>query len=193
MGYEKGKLAREQIVEAGASVLLAKGFSATTMADLSQAAQTSAGKLTHHFPTKAALLEAAFRSLMVQFEMGPLACLCDAAASPRDRIFRFFDGVYGLYRGQVGLVGCPLGHAAGDLEDVPAVVKEQSLEFLDRVTALFEKAFADLKESPSAARAKASLFVNAWQGAVVIARAGAGLEHVHKVFGLLKESVEPGC
>jgi len=53
MGYDKGKLSREHIVEAGTSVVLAKGFSATTMADLTQASHTSAGKLTHHFPTRA--------------------------------------------------------------------------------------------------------------------------------------------
>ena len=190
MMYEKGKLSREQIVKTAASVLLAKGFSATTMTDLTEAAQTSAGRLTHHFPTKALLFEAAFQQLMAQFEMGPLECLSDTTVSPKDRICGFLDGVYRLYAGQAGLVGCPLGHAAGDLEDVPFPVKEQSLQFLERVNTLFEKAFRDLHESPSAARTKAVLLVNAWQGAVVIARAGAGLKHVRKVFRILKESVE---
>ena len=190
MGYEKGKIAREHIVEAGARVLLAKGFSATTMADLAHAAQTTTGKLTHHFPTKAMLLEAAFQSLMMQFETGPLARLSDSTASPKDRIFRFFDEVYHLYSEQTGLVGCPLGHAAGDLEDVPPLVKQSSLEFLARVTLVLQQTFRELKMSSSASRAKATLSVNAWQGAVVIARAGAGLEHVHKVFRLLKEDTE---
>ncbi len=191
--YEKGRFSREQIVEAGASVLLIKGFSATTMADLTQAAQTSAGKLTHYFPTKASLLEAAFERLMEQFELGPLQRLSNATASPEDRVFEFLDGVYCLYAGQAGLVGCPLGHAAGDPEGVPSPVKEKSLEFLERVSALFERAFRDLNASPSAAHARAALFVNAWQGAVVIARAGAGLDHIRKVFRFLKDSVESGC
>jgi hypothetical protein len=55
MGYDKGKLSREQIIEAGAGVVLAKGYAATTMANLSGAAHTSAGKLTHQFPTKGSL------------------------------------------------------------------------------------------------------------------------------------------
>lgn len=190
MGYEKGRLARKHIVEAGARVLLAKGFSATTTADLAHAAQTTTGKLTHHFPTKAMLLEAAFQNLMMQFETGPLARLSDNMASPKDRIFRFFDEVYRVYSEQTGLVGCPLGHAAGDLEDVPPLVKQSSLKFLTRVTLLLQQTFRELKMSPSASRAKASLFVNAWQGAVVITRAGAGLEHVYKVFRLLKEDIE---
>ncbi len=191
--YEKGKLARKQIVEAGASVLLAKGLSATTMADLTAAAQTSAGKLTYHFPTKASLLEAAFEQLMEQFELGPLKRLADAAISPKDRISGFLDGVYRLYAGQAGLVGCPLGYAAGELEGVPSAVKAQAFQSLEHVQALFENAFRELALSPSAARARGTLFVNAWQGAVVIARAGAGLDHVRKVFQFLKDSVESGC
>jgi len=46
-----------------------------------------------------------------------------------------------------------------------------------------------LGESPMIARVKANLFVNSWQGAVVIARAREGLEHLRKVFSDLKESV----
>jgi AcrR family transcriptional regulator len=34
LGYDKGKLSREQIIQAGAAVVLAKGYAATRMADL---------------------------------------------------------------------------------------------------------------------------------------------------------------
>ena len=39
------------------------------------------------------------------------------------------------------------------------------------------------------ARVKSILFVSAWQGAIVAARAGEGLEHIGKVFRYLKEIV----
>ena len=39
------------------------------------------------------------------------------------------------------------------------------------------------------ARVKANLFVNTWQGAIVVARAGEGLEHIGRVFRYLKEIV----
>ena len=83
MGYDKGKLSREQIIQAGAAVVLAKGYAATTMADLTQAAVTSAGKLTHHFPTKGSLFEAIFGSLMEGMEAGPLEPLQIPLSPPR--------------------------------------------------------------------------------------------------------------
>jgi hypothetical protein len=39
-------------------------------------------------------------------------------------------------------------------------------------------------------RSGLNLFVNSWQGAIVVARAGGGLEHLRKVFRDLKEMVD---
>ena len=96
-------------------MVLAKGYAATTMADLSQAADTSAGKLTHHFPTKGSLFEAIFGSLMEGMEAGPLATLADAALSPKKRIHGFLDGMYRLYAKQPNPIGCPAGPCSGRL------------------------------------------------------------------------------
>jgi TetR/AcrR family transcriptional repressor of nem operon len=193
MGYDKGKLSREQIIEAGARVVLAKGYAATTIADLSHAAHTSGGKLTHHFPTKGSLFEAIFGSLMGGMEAGPLATLADAALSPKKRIHGFLDGMYRLYAKQPNPIGCPLGHAASDSDGVSAVMKEKALKTLQRITSLFDEAFRDLGDAPGMARVKANLFVNTWQGAIVVARAGEGLEHIGRVFRYLKEIVPLSC
>jgi AcrR family transcriptional regulator len=108
MGYDKGTLSREQIIQAGAAVVLAKGYAATTMADLAHAADTSAGKLTHHFPTKGSLFEAIFESMMARCEVGPLAALTDASQPPNERIHGFLDGAYKLYAIQRNTIGCPV-------------------------------------------------------------------------------------
>jgi AcrR family transcriptional regulator len=193
MGYEKGKQSREQIIEACAGVVLAKGYAATTMANLSHAAHTSAGKLTHHFATKGSLFEAIFESLMTRFEAGPLATLADASRPPKERIHGFLDELYQLYAMQQNPIGCPVGHAASDSDGVSSTMKDKALQILQRTTSLFEKAFSDLGEPPEIAQAKANLFVNSWQGAIVVARAGEGLEHIRKVFRYLKEIVNLSC
>jgi TetR/AcrR family transcriptional repressor of nem operon len=190
MEYDKGKHSREQIVQAGAAVVLAKGFAATTMADLSHAANISSGKLTHHFPTKGSLFEAIYESLMTHMESGPLAALADTSLPPRDRIHGFLNGMYLLYARLQDPIGCPVGHAAGDSDGVSAAMKENAFKLLQRIISLFETTFRDLGESPAIAQAKANLFVNSWQGAIVVARAGGGLEHLRKVFRDLKEMVD---
>src|SRR5271168_4459798 len=158
MGYEKGKQSREQIIEACAGVVLAKGYAATTMANLSHAAHTSAGKLTHHFATKGSLFEAIFESLMTHFESGPLATLADTSLPPRDRIHGFLNGIYLLYAMLQDPIGCPVGHAAGDSGGVTAAMKEKAFKLFQRITSLFETTFRDLGEPPAIALAKANLF-----------------------------------
>ncbi len=111
---------------------------------------------------------------MEGMEAGPLATLADAALSPKKRIHGFLDGMYRLYAKQPNPIGCPLGHAAGDSDGVSAVMKEKALKTLQRITSLFDEAFRDLGDAPGMARVKANLFVNTWQGAIVVARAGEG-------------------
>ncbi len=185
MGYDKGKLSRNQIVEAASAVILKKGFDATSLADLSQAAQTSAGKLTHHFPTKSALFEAVFQELMCGYKADPLTLLSDLSHPPRQRIEDFFDAVSSFYEAQCGPIGCPLGHAAGDTEGVSPAMQQEASSFLEETEAAFEKAFLDLGHAAAPARAKAIVFVSAWQGAVVVARAGRGIAYIREVFDSL--------
>jgi len=85
-----------------------------------------------------------------------------------------------------------VGHAASDSDGVSAVMKEKALKTLQRITRLFDEAFRDLGDAPGMAR-KANLFVNTWQGAIVVARAGEGLEHIGRVFRYLKEIVPLSC
>jgi TetR/AcrR family transcriptional repressor of nem operon len=190
MGYAKGTTSRERIIESSVSVVLEKGFSATTMADLTQAANTSVGKFTHHFPSKEALFEALFGRLLDHFEAGPLALLGDRKRSPIERITGFLDGIYALYAIRPAFVGCPIGHAAGDSGGVTVRMKERTLQFLNRTATLFERAFREMQDPPDIAKAKAALFVNAWQGSVVVAKAGGGLRHVRSVLGSLKTLAE---
>jgi AcrR family transcriptional regulator len=186
MNYRKGLTSRDRIIKSSVSVVLGKGFSATKMADLTRAANTSVGKFTHHFPSKEALFEVLFGQLLDRFEAGPLTVLGDKKRSSEERIVGFLDGIYDLYAARPASVGCPIGYAASDFEGVTVAMKERSIQFLNRAATLFERAFREMRDPPAIAKAKAALFVNSWQGCVVVARAGGGLRHVKSVFRSLK-------
>jgi AcrR family transcriptional regulator len=186
MGYGKGQISKENIVQAAARVVLAKGYAATSIADLSKAAETSAGKLTHHFPTKMDLFEAVFEAMMSQFKAGPLTLLGDTSHSPQRRIDDFFDAMYQLYKLQPDPIGCPVGHAAGDSEGVSPSMRSAAFNYLKETEKLFERAFLELADTPSLARSKAIAFVSSWQGAVVVARGGGGIQHIDRVFRSLR-------
>ena len=72
-------------------------------------------------------------------------------------------------------------------------MNEKALKTLQRIISLFDEAFRDLGDAPGMARVKANRFVNTWQGAIVLARAGEGLGHIGRVFRYLKEIVPLSC
>lgn len=191
MGYDKGIISKERIVKAAAGVVLAKGYAATSIADVSHAAKTSAGKLTYHFPTKMDLFEATFAATTSLFRAGPLNMLGDRSVAPQRRIDDFFSSMYHLYANLAKPIGCPIGHAAGDSEGVSSSMRAKAFEYLKETEGLFKAAFLELGDPPFLARSKAVVFVNAWQGAVVMARAGGGIEHIQQVFSSLRSITAP--
>jgi AcrR family transcriptional regulator len=192
MGYDKGKLSREQIIKGAGAVVLAKGYAATSMADLSASAESSRGKLAHYFPTKVDLFEAIFEEMMLQFKTGPLALLGDNSHTPQRRVDDFFDAMYQLYNVQHDPIGCPIGHAAGDSDSVAPSMRLEAFAVLKSTERLFEKAFIELMVPSPLARSKAITFVSSWQGAIVVARAGGGIQHIEKVFRSLRSMTKLG-
>ena len=186
MSYEKGLRSRDDIIQAAAGVVLAKGYGTPSMGDLARAAGTSAGKLTHHFPTKAALFEAVFEELMEHFRAGPLARLGDVSVSPKQRLHGFFQGMLALYRRQPAPIGCLVGHTAENADGVSDSMRQTAYELLRETETCFAKVFRDLGFSRARARTNALLCVSAWQGAVVVARAGGGIKHIQSTFRALQ-------
>lgn len=186
MGYQKGNLSQEHIVRSASAVILSKGYAAVTMGDLLKAAGTSAGKLTHHFPTKNALLEAVFAEMMEHFRAHALGTLRDRSLPAKRRVDGFFTAMLVLYRAQHEPLGCPIGHAAGDSDGVSPAMRHEAFRALKDTERCFALAFEELGHSSAEARQKALIYVSTWQGAVVIARAGGGIAHLEKIFRSLR-------
>jgi AcrR family transcriptional regulator len=61
-------LVRQQLLEVAARLTMAQGMAAVTLDAVSGASGVSKGGLLHHFPTKNALLDALFESLLGRFD-----------------------------------------------------------------------------------------------------------------------------
>jgi AcrR family transcriptional regulator len=69
---ERSEAMRQRLVEATLSCLESEGYAGTTVSKIVERAQVSRGAPLHHFPTKAALIEAAAESLVrrIYVELG---------------------------------------------------------------------------------------------------------------------------
>jgi hypothetical protein len=71
-------------------------------------------------------------------------------------------------------------------------MKEKALKTPSESPALLTRHFG-IWETPWDDAREGNLFVNSWQGAIVVARAGEGLEHIGRVFRYLKEIDPLSC
>lgn len=85
---------REAILEAAFSLFSRKGFTATTMADIARAANTTVANLYVYFPSKIVLLDEVYRPWLVQ-QLTALRESVEKFRSPHSRLQRIFLGVWG--------------------------------------------------------------------------------------------------
>lgn len=89
-------LVRQQLLEVAARLAGEKGMSAVTLDAVSVASGVSKGGLLHHFPTKNALLDALFESLLEKFD-AEIDQLMRADPLPQGRFSRaYLQAVSGL-------------------------------------------------------------------------------------------------
>lgn len=62
--FERSEAMRERLIDATLQCLIENGYAATTISKIIQTAQVSRGSPVHHFPSKAALLEATAEQLV---------------------------------------------------------------------------------------------------------------------------------
>jgi TetR/AcrR family transcriptional repressor of nem operon len=178
------KSVRDDIVAAGLTVMLRKGYAAASVRDVVAEAGVPQGSFTNHFRSKEAFAEAVLdhyfdhvRGLLAQ-------ALDDEALGPRARLRRYLD----IITGRLAADGYARGCLVGDLSLEAAPVSDA---LRDRLSAMFaewrERFAACIAEGQAAgeidgtfaAAELADFLLASWQGAILrmkVERSAAPLE-----------------
>lgn len=114
---ERGE-ARTRLLEAARDVIRAKGFAATTVADVCKAADVTKGAFFHHFENKDALGVAA-----AEFWAETTSSFFEAAPyhqheDPLDRVLAYVDFRKSIIEGELWAFTCLVGTMAQEVHDV---------------------------------------------------------------------------
>ena len=116
--------AREKLLEAALSVIRSKGYSATTVEDLCQAAGVTKGAFFHHFASKqelAVLAAGHFASMAdVLFSQAPYRELPD----PVDRLLAYVDFRKAILQGELPQFTCLLGTMVQEAYETNPPIRE---------------------------------------------------------------------
>lgn len=166
---------KQQILTTSVNLLHSKGFNATSVQDITDAAGVPKGSFYNHFTSKEALgMEVLQRYLAAVAELA--AVLHDRALPPKARLQQYFDNMIAGNAANDFHSGCLLGNFSTELSNqIPAMRGAMQHAFAagaDTLAAVIAEGQQDGSISNQVPAAELAAFINdAWQGAVLRAKA----------------------
>lgn len=163
--------AREQIVVSALEVLHRKGFSATSVEDITKAAKVPKGSFYNHFKSKEELAIVALDRYW-QRVLNSLDLLSDTKVVPLIRLKRYFRFLNKVTRDAEFRTGCFIGNMSTEMPDQSRMIRERlAMEF----TAWSRAIESCVKEAQAegsirqdlSANTIATFLLNSWEGAIM--------------------------
>jgi AcrR family transcriptional regulator len=183
VGYEKGLRTRDEILDAAGRLVFVRGYAASSFSEITAALGISLGKITHHFPSKAALFEALFEQAVAHFREQTLPIFEDPSLSPLQRIERVLFRIETFYASQGEIIGCPVGQTMADPVTATLAMRELATGVLADTERMMALNLVEMGWSPQQAASRAAIVTAAWQGAVLLARGGSGIGGFRRILG----------
>jgi len=167
---------REQLLSAGLETLHRRGFNATSVQDITEAAGVPKGSFYNHFESKEALgAEAVIKYWETSETWKAVRALRDTKGAPLTKLRNHFESMTERILKAESWSGCMLGNFACELSNQSPLIREQvAVVFADwsdeiaRVIGDAQRAGAVSKDLPP--EALAEFVINAWEGAVLRAQ-----------------------
>ncbi len=156
--------------------MLAKGFVATTVDEICEAAGLTKGSFFHYFASKEDLARAALDRFVAAkatwFQHAPFVKKRD----PLQRVYGYVDSIIEMARQPGAPSGCLLGNFAQELSDTHPQIRTQCANHFAQWTATFKRDLdeAKAKYAPGASFDTQSLaehFITVLEGALILAKA----------------------
>ncbi|NYE64117.1 TetR/AcrR family transcriptional repressor of nem operon [Duganella sp. 1224] len=166
---------KEQILTTSVDLLHSKGFNATSVQDITDAAGVPKGSFYNHFPSKEALgMEVLQRYVAAIGDIA--AVLHDRSLAPLARLQQFFERMIAGNAANDYHCGCLLGNFSTELSNQIPAMREAMRQAFAGSSAALEAVIAEGQRDGSIGNrlpaADLAAFLNdAWQGAVLRAKA----------------------
>ncbi|OBG29890.1 TetR/AcrR family transcriptional regulator [Mycobacterium sp. 852002-51057_SCH5723018] len=163
---------RRRLLEAGLQLVHARGFAASGVKDITDAAGVPKGSFYAYFPSKEALAAAILEHYWSDIETRLLPLL-DAQGSPQDRITRFFHALANEHEAGDFLLGCLIGKLSLELGGSSEPVRAELVRILDIWNAALTACVRSGQDADGGIRTDldagelASLLIEAWEGAAL--------------------------
>ncbi len=166
---------RSRLLKSGADLICSRGFNATGLQEITEAAGIPKGSFYNYFASKEAFAVAIlseYWELIVE-NYGPILGETDTA--PLSRIVRYFEGLAEFHERQRFTVGCLIGNMALEVTPVSEEVRAKLASIYREWAASLTACLKDAQARKELARGKdpkeiAAALIDAFEGAVMRAK-----------------------
>ena len=183
---------KEKLLDAAQEVMLAKGFTATSVDEVCETAGLTKGSFFHYFESKEhlgrVLAERFYTAGQQRFESAPFRQLRD----PVDRVMGFLDHLLEMTRASTAFRGCLLGTFVQELSQTHPGIRSVCATGFEALARFLKQDLEAAKAShaPDAGWDPQSLaehMIAVVQGAILLAKAKQDRKVVEQSLGHLKE------
>jgi AcrR family transcriptional regulator len=136
---------RQRLIDAAAELFWERGYAATGLSDILDAAGARGGSLYHFFPTKDDLLLAVIDH-HARVIASALENALAARETPHDKILGIINFYRGFMRRTTCSLGCPMTNLSGEVADSHPQAAARLTAFADRLTGLIAENLALISE-----------------------------------------------
>jgi len=163
---------RSRLLQAGLDLVHARGFAASGVKDITDAAGVPKGSFYAYFPSKEALAEAILEHYWSDIQTRLLPIL-EGDGPAQERITRFFHALADDHEAGDFLLGCLIGQMSLELSSSSERVRAELLRILDRWDGTLSACVRSGQSAAGGIRTDldatqlASLLIEAWEGAAL--------------------------
>lgn len=185
---------RDHILACGSRIVHHKGFTATGLQEILQAAEVPKGSFYFYFKSKEEFGLALVDHYQAWFAEQVRPILKDETLPPLERLAGFFLWFRQYFEQEGFIKGCPIGNLIQELGDVNPIFRDKLNASLDGLIRFMTRLLEEAKnrgEVPARLQpeATARYILSAWQGALIRMKAAAGPEPLdtfqHMTFAVL--------
>jgi len=179
--------AKEKLLDAAQRLMLAKGFVATTVDEICEAAGLTKGSFFHYFESKEDLARVALDRFVAAKAQGFQQAPFVKKRDPLERVYGLVDFVMQMSKASQTVQGCLLGNFAQELSDTHPNIRKQCAQHFAQWAEGFKRNLDQAKAmyAPKEAFDTQSLaehFIAVLEGALILAKAkqerGQVAEHI---------------
>lgn len=166
---------RDKLLDAGVSVLHERGYSASCVREITQAAGAPLGSFTNHFGSKEEFAALVLNRYMQTLQDIVSQTLRDASRKPLDRISDYFAAIEGKAGPVEWRLGCMFANMGLELPNLSELVRARLAAALGELTAPFAEAIRAAQQIGDArtdivAEDLAVIVLGAWHGVLLRAK-----------------------